>query len=431
MDRVRSAPTGAARAGATTRAPPPPRCRRPAAACAAAERPLEAPAQSLPRRALLAGAAALAVLPAAARATTLAEATPAAAPPAPLAPREARVAAAAAAALPSVANVFDSTVAARGVPAAAGPAGPQAQGNGSGFVVSVSPSGEVFVATCAHVLAGALAGGARRGDRVALVYFLDADGAQRGFAAELAGVDAGRDLAVVRVLAPPPGLRALPLADSSALRVGQPVLAIGGPFGFDHSVSVGVVSALNRGFQSVAGAVIGGGVQTDAALNPGSSGGPLLDLDGRVVGVAAAIFTDSGASAGVGFAVPSATLARSAPQLIADGRVARASLGVSPAADPLARAMRVPEGVMIQAAAVGGGAAVAGLLPMRRGLGGVVAGDVIVGLGSRPVRSLFDLSAALDAAAPGDKVRVAVLRGAGGAAPPERVEVEVTLGAEG
>lgn len=118
---------------------------------------------------------------------------------------------------------------------------------------------------------------------------------QQAFEGFLVGTDKARDLALLRVKAPAAMLRPLPLGDSSSLRIGQAVLAIGNPFGFEHSLSTGVVSALGRGFQSQTGSTIGGGIQTDAALNPGNSGGPLLDMGGRVVGVTTAIFTNTGA----------------------------------------------------------------------------------------------------------------------------------------
>jgi S1-C subfamily serine protease len=157
-----------------------------------------------------------------------------------------------------------------------------------------------------------------------------------------------------------------------------------------------------------------------------------LDLSGRLVGVNTAIFTNTGASAGVGFALPAETAARVVPQLIADGRVTRPSLGIIPAADPVARALGATSGVLIQTVDPSGPAAAAGLLPTRRGLSGVIGGDVIVRIGSQPVRSLFDLSAALDAAAVGDVVEIEALRGVGGSGNggPEHVVLKVTLAAE-
>lgn len=234
---------------------------------------------------------------------------------------------------------------------------------------------------------------------------------------------------MLKVTAPPAMLRPLPLGDSSSLRIGQSVIAIGAPFGFEHSLTAGVVSALGRGFQSQTGTTIGGGIQTDAAINPGNSGGPLLDLSGRVVGVNTAIFTNTGTSAGVGFAIPSALVAKVVPQLIANGAVTRASLGVQPATDPVARALSVSSGVLIQSMDPNGPAAKAGLLATRRGLGGIVAGDVIVRVGQRSVRNAFDLSAALDEAAIGEQVEVEVVRGIG-SPDAQKMTVNVVLAAE-
>jgi hypothetical protein len=126
--------------------------------------------------------------------------------------------------------------------------------------------------------------------------------------------------------------------------------------------------------QSQTGSIIGGGIQTDAAVNPGNSGGPLLDMSGAVIGVNTAIFTNTGTSSGLGFAIPVSTAARVVPQLIQYGAVQRASLGFQPAADPVARALKVSEGVLIQTADPKGAAARAGLLATRRGLGGIAAG---------------------------------------------------------
>jgi S1-C subfamily serine protease len=373
--------------------------------------PHGAPDRAYTRRdagAMLIAAAALPLAPApAAGATALEAATPAVAAPGPLTSREQAVVDVFQRCNRGVANIFDITLAGRGL---SGPQGVDApEGNGSGFVWDAAG----HVVTNWHVLAGVLSGAGGRllpGAKVAIVYLLRADGVQQAFDGVLVGADKSRDLAVLRVAAPPDMLRPLPLGDSAALRVGQTVLAIGNPFGFEHTLTVGVVSALGRGFQSMTGSTIGGGIQVDAALNPGNSGGPLLSLDGRVVGVSTAIFTNTGASAGVGFALPSAAAARVVPQLIATGQVLRAALGVQPATDPVARAFNVGDGVLVQTVFEGSAAAAAGLLPTRRSLGGIVAGDVIVGVGGRAVHSAFDLAEILDAAAVGDRVELEVVR---------------------
>ena len=354
-------------------------------------------------------------------AVTLEEAPPAVAPPAALTPPEQQISETYARCNPSVVNIFDITLSGR-IPT--GPAAVEsAEGNGSGFVWDTAG----HVLTNYHVLANVLNGSAGKLQpmaKVAIVYLLGPDGLQQAFDGLLVGADKARDLAVLKVAAPAALLRPLPLAESSTLRIGQTVLAIGNPFGLEHTLTTGVISALGRGFQSQTGSTIGGGIQTDCALNPGNSGGPLLDISGRVIGVSTAIFTNTGTSAGVGFGIPANIAAKVVPQLIANGRVRRASLGVQPAPDPVARALKVSQGVLIQTLDPGGPADKAGLLATRRGLSGIVTGDVIVRVGSSKVRSVFDLSAALDEAEVGDTVEVEVVRNA------QTVAVSVTLAAE-
>lgn len=291
----------------------------------------------------------------------------------------------------------------------------QPEGNGSGIVWD----DEGHVVTNYHVLSNALKGKLEPSTKIAIVYLLGPDGYQSAFNATFVGADMPRDIVVIKIEAPRAVLFPLPLGDSKDVRLGQSVLSIGAPFGFEHSVTTGVVSALGRGFQSQTGSTIGGGIQTDAAINPGNSGGPLLDLSGRLIGINTAIFTNTGTSAGVAFAIPVDTVARVVPQLIRDGRVTRASLGIEPSPDPVARAFGVSDGVMIQTVVPKGPAASAGLLPARRGLGGIVAGDVIVKVEQMSVHNVFDLSAALDALQVGDEVRVSVLRGIENEAPQE------------
>jgi S1-C subfamily serine protease len=211
------------------------------------------------------------------------------------------------------------------------------EGNGTGIVWDTSG----HIVTNYHVLASSLqalgsAATATTGSsddftslkKVALVTLQGPDDVQRSYEARLVGADRPRDLAVLKIEVAPNELRPLMLGQSSSLKVGQQCLAIGNPFGFDHTLTTGVISGLNREIRSQAGSVIPGGIQTDAAINPGNSGGPLLDSTGRLIGVNTAIFTPTGTSAGVGFAIPVDTVARVVPQLITKGRVTRSSLGV-------------------------------------------------------------------------------------------------------
>ena len=157
--------------------------------------------------------------------------------------------------------------------------------------------------------------------------------------ARLVGIAPELDLAVLRIDAPAEKLEPLPVGDSSRVRVGQTVLAVGNPFGFDHTLTTGIVSALGRTVDSPSGVRIHDVIQTDAAINPGSSGGPLIDSRGRLVGVNTAIYATSGSSAGVGFAIPVAAVVRAVPQLVRHGRIVRPSLGFELAPDALAEAL--------------------------------------------------------------------------------------------
>jgi putative serine protease PepD len=259
---------------------------------------------------------------------------------------------------------------------------------GSGFVLDAKG----HIATNQHVVDGA------RSIRVSF-----ADG--RTAPATVVGTDASSDVAVVKVDVPAAALHPLTLADSAAVQIGDGVVAIGSPFGLAGTLTTGVVSALHRTIRSPNGFTISGAIQTDAAINHGNSGGPLLDAQGRVVGVNAQIESDSGGSDGVGFAIPSTTVRRVAGQLIADGRVTHAYLGVG-LADAGAGGARVDS--------VRSGAPAAGA--------GLRTGDVVTAIDGRAVRSADTLVAAVDEHRPGEKVTLQVRRD--GAAR----DVGVTLG---
>lgn len=255
----------------------------------------------------------------------------------------------------------------------------------------------------------------RRVDEVAKVTMEGPDGRTKTFSATLVGAERSKDLAVLRVNAPPEYVRPVDVGSSAGLRVGQAVFAIGNPFGFDHTLTTGVVSGLNRTIQSQAGSLISGGIQTDAAINPGNSGGALLDSNGRLVGVNTAIFTNTGASAGVGFAIPVDLVKRVVPQLIEYGSVTLPSLNIT-AADPnVGKQLGVKsQGVLVQAVLPGSAAAAAGLLPTRRGLGGIIAGDLVTAADGRGVTGEGDLVAAVEAHQVGETIALTVRRGEGG-----------------
>ncbi len=243
--------------------------------------------------------------------------------------------------------------------------------------------------------------------------------------ATLVGQAPEKDLAVLHIDAPASRLRPLPIGRSANLQVGQWVFAIGNPFGLDQTLTTGVISALGREIQSLARVPIRDAVQTDAAINPGNSGGPLLDSGGRVIGINTAIYSPSGAYAGIGFAIPVDTLAWVAPELIQHGRLVRPTLGVELAADRLVRELGL-EGALIVNVVRGSGAARAGLQPTRYDRSGrVELGDLIVALDGSPIASSGDLLLALERRNPGDRVRVTVERDG------RRREVEAVLGRAG
>jgi len=241
------------------------------------------------------------------------------------------------------------------------------------------------------------------------------------YAADIIGVWPDNDLAVLRIAAPSEKLHPIIVGSSSDLRVGQKVFAIGNPYGLDFTLTTGVVSALNRAIRSPTGDAISGVIQTDAAINPGNSGGPLLDSAGRLIGINTSIYTQSGGSAGIGFAVPVDTVNAVVPQLIAHGKIVRPGLGVNLAADVIARRLRL-EGALIVSVNAGSGAELAGLRPtLESNDGQIVLGDVIVAIDGKRTpdnRAVFD---ALREHQVGDTIKVTIDRNG------QRQEVPVTL----
>jgi len=229
--------------------------------------------------------------------------------------------------------------------------------------------------------------------------------------AELVGAFPDRDLAVLRIKAPKDKLPPIVLGTSRELLVGQRVYAIGNPFGLDQTLTTGIVSALNREIESFNQRTIRGVIQTDAAINPGNSGGPLLDSAGRLIGVNTQIASPSGASAGIGFAIPVDEVNRIVPRLIRDGRFVRPALGVTAGPAALHRSLGLPKGVALVQVAPDGPAARAGLQPFRRGRSGeVIAGDVITAINDEAIDGLDDMLSTLERRQPGDKVTLTVWR---------------------
>ncbi|MDX6611516.1 MAG: hypothetical protein QOD75_702 [Blastocatellia bacterium] len=240
-------------------------------------------------------------------------------------------------------------------------------------------------------------------------------GGDRNYPATVVGKDPDTDLAVIRLTTlPKEPLTVVPLGDSDKLTVGQKVLAIGNPFGLDRTLTTGVISGLQRPLRGRDNQPIEGAIQTDASINPGNSGGPLLDSHGRMIGINSQILSPSGASAGVGFAVPVNIAKRVVPQLISNGSVHRPKMGID-ARDvaTLSGQVRLPvsDGVLIVSVIPGGSAANAGL----RGLtqtedGDLEIGDIILGIEGQKVASNDDLFKILDKHQIGETVRVEVLR---------------------
>jgi S1-C subfamily serine protease len=229
--------------------------------------------------------------------------------------------------------------------------------------------------------------------------------------ARVVGTDPDHDLAVLQIQAPEDVLVPVSVGTSSDLRVGQKVMAIGNPFGLDHTLTTGVVSALGRTIKSLSNRTIEGVIQTDAAINPGNSGGPLLDSAGRLIGVNTQIVSPSGAYAGIGFAVPVDTVNRVVPELIKHGKLIRPGLGVSLVPDAMAKRWGI-RGVIIGKVIRGSGAERAGLRGARETAGGrIELGDIIVGVDGKPVETLDNLLDALEMHKVGDQVPIEILRG--------------------
>ncbi|MFN3416651.1 MAG: S1C family serine protease [Caldimonas sp.] len=234
---------------------------------------------------------------------------------------------------------------------------------------------------------------------------------QSSYPAVLVGAFPDRDLAVLRIDAPREKLRPIPVGDSAGLQVGQKVYAIGNPFGLDQTLTTGIVSALNREIESVTRRPIRGVIQTDAAINPGNSGGPLLDSAGRLIGVNTAIYSPSGASAGIGFAIPVDEVNRVVPRLIRDGRFIRPTLGIAAAPPRFGQALGLPDGVVVVDVSQDGPAAQAGVRPFLRAPdGSLLAGDVILALDGQATPTLDRLLEALERHQVGDTVTLKLWR---------------------
>lgn len=288
------------------------------------------------------------------------------------------------------------------------------EGAGSGFVID--PRG--YILTNFHVVQDAQSMEVVLGDR-------------SRYPAKFIGADQRNDVALIKIEPKAKKLVALQLGDSSKLQVGQKVLAIGNPFGFQSTLTTGVVSALGRTVQTSQSTFIDEAIQTDAAINRGNSGGPLIDSHGDVIGINSAIYTPSGTTAGIGFAIPINTAKRIAHDLMTEGRVREAYLGVQTLSVGgwLSEALDLPvqEGLLVEHVAQNGPGAAGGLHGGNQdALAGMqkitIGGDVIVAIDGQKIASQSDMNLVLNRKRPGDTVTVTVYRGA------KKLELPVKLG---
>ena len=232
----------------------------------------------------------------------------------------------------------------------------------------------------------------------------------KSYQATVVGSAPEKDIALLKIDAPNEDLQPLPLGDSSSLAVGRKVLAIGNPFALDTTLTVGVVSALNREIKSITNRTIKNVIQTDAAINPGNSGGPLLNSNGQLVGVNTAIYSPTGASAGIGFAIPVNAVKVIIPQLIEHGKLIRPVLGIETLTDYWTRRLRV-KGVAILSVREGLPAAKAGMVGVREDRRGKIhLGDVIIAINGQNVINEDSLLNQLEQFSPGDNVKVTTLK---------------------
>jgi S1-C subfamily serine protease len=288
------------------------------------------------------------------------------------------------------------------------------EGAGSGFVIDT----DGHILTNYHVVQGAETIEVTLGD-------------QSRYKAKYIGADTRNDIALIQIDPKGRKITALPLGDSRNLLVGQRVLAIGNPFGFQSTLTTGVVSSLGRTVQTGENTFIDEAIQTDAAINRGNSGGPLLNTRGEVIGINSAIYAPTGTTAGIGFAIPINTARRAAEDLISTGRVRRASLGAEGRAiwPNLADALHlgVQQGILIERVVPGGPAAQAGIRGGTRSvLAGLqelrVGGDVLVAVNGKEITSQMDLNLLLNRAWPGDTMTLTIYRDG------KKMDVPVKLG---
>jgi S1-C subfamily serine protease len=227
--------------------------------------------------------------------------------------------------------------------------------------------------------------------------------------AVLVGAAPDKDLAVLQIDAPAHLLKPIPVGESVDLQVGQKVFAVGNPFGLDQTITSGIISALGREIKAITGRTIRNMIQTDAAINPGNSGGPLLDSAGRLIGVNTAIYSPSGAYAGIGFAVPVNEINRVVPELIRNGKLIRPGIGATLADARLVKRLGI-DGVLVLGVEKGGPAHKAGMRPTLQYGDEVILGDIIIGIAGKKVGSYDDIRTELERYVVGDQVVINIIR---------------------
>lgn len=234
---------------------------------------------------------------------------------------------------------------------------------------------------------------------------------KKEYKAKVVGVEPAKDIAVLKLETLPSNLRPLPLADSDQLAVGQKAMAIGNPFGLDHTITSGIISALGRKIDGIGGVTINGVIQTDASINPGNSGGPLLNSNGEVMGINTMIISPSGSSAGIGFAVPINEAKRAVPQLIAHGKVIRPILGIQPLPEQYQARFGLENGLAILEVIEGGPASKAKLQGVKGdNFGRYYLGDVIIEMDGKKISNYDDYFQIMDKKKFNDSLKLKIMR---------------------
>lgn len=266
-------------------------------------------------------------------------------------------------------------------------------GSGTGFIWDL----DGHIVTNYHVIDGS--------DNITVTLYN-----QKTYPARLIGGEPKKDIAVLKIDAPAEELAPVRIPeDGYSLAVGQKAIAIGNPFGLDHTLTTGIISAMGRDQRGYGGVTIRDMIQTDASINPGNSGGPLLDSSGRLIGMNTMIYSNSGASAGIGFAVPFSTIKRIVPQILRTGKAQQVGIGISILPDSIARRNGI-QGVIIRSVNENSPASKAGLVGVSQTFRGTFIGDIIVGIDDQPIRNYDDLYNALDTHQPGETIQIQIRR---------------------